>query len=261
MSFNNHNYLLIFSLCILYVESADPSAQLCNQNSNTTNPEITKNIDSILTTLVQATSKSGYIITSSGSGKSQVFGLAQCRQDVPNEECSTCVQTAAKEIKTICPDRVDARIWYEYCWIRYNTENFLGQVDTGYGTFYYNVENVTDPKTFNNALGTLMSRINKLASAPGNKGNAKDQTKLSDFVTLYALSQCTQDLSQLSCQQCLAIAVGNFPTYCDRKKGCRIIYSSCYVRYELYPFYFPLDKTLALQSSLMTNYLSVIKNP
>ncbi|KAL8253084.1 hypothetical protein R6Q59_036777 [Mikania micrantha] len=256
-----HHFFLIFALSILYVESADPSAQLCNENSKTTTPEITKNIDSVLTTLVQATLKSGYGTTSFGSGKAQVFGLAQCRRDVPDEECSTCIQTAAKEIKTICPDRVDARLWYEYCFIRYNTEDFFGQVDTGYGTFYYNVENVTDPKTFNSALGALMDRINVLASAPGNKGNAKNETKLSDFTTLYALSQCTQDLSQLSCRQCLAIAVGNFPTYCDSKKGCRIIYSSCYVRYELYPFYFPLDQKLALESSLMTNYLSVVKKP
>ncbi|KAJ0770508.1 putative Gnk2-like domain-containing protein [Helianthus annuus] len=252
-------YLIIFSLCILYVESTDPSAQLCNENSNTTTSEIKKNIDSLLTTLVQATSKSGYSATSLGSGQSRVYGLAQCRGDVPSDECSTCIQTAAKEIKKVCPDRVDARLWYEYCFIRYNTENFFGQVDTGYGTFYYNVENVTDPKTFNSALGALMYRINSLASAPGNKGIAKDETKLTDFVTLYALSLCTQDLSQLSCRQCLAIAVGNFPTYCDSKKGCRIIYSSCYVRYELYPFFFPLDAKSALESSSMTNYVSVIK--
>ncbi|KAI3732735.1 hypothetical protein L1987_63942 [Smallanthus sonchifolius] len=261
MAFTHQYHLLIFALCILYVESADPSAQLCNSNSNTTTTEITKNIDSVLTALVQATSQSGYSVTSFGSGQAKVFGLAQCRGDVPNDECSSCIQTAAKEIKTICPDRVDARLWYEYCFIRYNTENFFGQVDTGYGTFYYNVQNVTDPKTFNNALGTLMDRINKVASAPGNKGIGKDETKLSDFVTLYALSQCTRDLSPLLCRQCLAIAVGNFPSYCDSKKGCRIIYSSCYVRYELYPFFFPLDEKLALESSSMTNYISVIRKP
>ncbi|KAK1436967.1 hypothetical protein QVD17_02751 [Tagetes erecta] len=258
-----HHYLLIFALCILYVESADPSAQLCNQNSNTTTPQLTKNIDSLLSALVKAASESGYSVTSSGSNQARVYGLAQCRGDVPSDECSSCIQTAAKEIKNMCPDRVDARIWYEYCFIRYNTENFFGQVDTGYGTFYYNVENVTDPKTFNTALGALMYKINSMASAAGNKGIAKDSTKLSDFLTLYALSQCTRDLSQLSCRQCLAIAVGNFPTYCDDKKGCRVIYSSCYVRYELYPFYFPLDadQKMALESSLKKNYTSVVKKP
>ncbi|KAJ0547775.1 putative Gnk2-like domain-containing protein [Helianthus annuus] len=236
----SHYYLLIFALCILYVESADdPSAQLCNENSNITTPEITKNIDSLLTKLVQATS--------------------QCRGDVPNDECTSCIQNAAKEIKTLCPNRVDARLWYEYCFIRYNTKNFFGKVDTGYGVLYANVENVTDPETFNEALGALMYRTNLLAAAPGSKGVGTGETKLSDFVTLYALSQCTRDLSPLLCRQCLAIALGQ--TFCANKKGCRVIYSSCNIRYELYPFFFPLDEKLALESSSITHYMSLVRKP
>ncbi|PWA74901.1 receptor-like protein kinase-related family protein [Artemisia annua] len=448
MAFLRH-YLLIFALCILYVESTDPSAQVCNENSNKTTTEITKNIDSLLTKLVQVTTQSGYDATSVGTGKAQVFGLAQCRRDISTEDCSSCIRNASQEIQKMCPNRVDARIcstrlvedveehisdsenpedilediekegdsrtveeaWADlgleegeiaqekqrkwlwkcrrrnqqlkslreyllhlhilllkihkkleegdeqvfqqisyklnqiysdqteellvsppvtdpqklqdylgrfmeegvlvkkfvkvtlkpklynvdaYPWItdlderaksffkerlrkgkphnlgysphmimhhKYNTENFIGNVDTGYGTFYWNVENVTDPKTFNESLGALMYRINMLAAAPGSKGLGKGETKLSDFQTLYALSQCTEDLSQLSCRQCLAIAVGKFPTYCNDKKGCRIIYSSCYVRYELYPFFFPLDKKLALESSSMTNYSWVVTKP
>ncbi|KAI3760294.1 hypothetical protein L1987_50687 [Smallanthus sonchifolius] len=255
----SHHYLLIFALCILYVESADPSAQLCNENSNTTTLEITKNIDSLLTKLVQATSQSGYSATSFGTGQTQVFGLAQCRGDVPSEDCSTCIQTAAKEIKTICPNRVDARLWYEYCFIRYNTKNFFGQLDTGYGVIYSNVENVTDLETFNRALGALMYQINTIAVGPSSKGIGKGETKLSDFETLYALSQCTRDLSPFSCRQCLEIANGE--TFCDNKKGCRVIYSSCYVRYELYPFFFPIDdQKLALESSSKIR-IRILKKP
>ncbi|KAL8225044.1 hypothetical protein R6Q57_017601 [Mikania cordata] len=254
-----HHYLLIFALCILYVESTDPSAQFCNENSNTTTPEITKNIDLLLTKLVQATSQTGYSANTFGLGKTKVFGLAQCRGDVPSQECSTCIQTAAKEIKTICQNRVDARLWYEYCFIRYDTKSFFGQVDTGYGTLYANVENVTDPETFNNALDALMYRVDALAAGPGSKGLGVGETKLSDFVTLYALAQCTQDLSPVSCRKCLEIANGE--TFCDNKKGCRVIYSSCYVRYELYPFFFPLDQKSALESSSMANYRSLTKKP
>ncbi|KAK1412678.1 hypothetical protein QVD17_34119 [Tagetes erecta] len=258
MAFCFH-YLLIFSLCILYVESTDPIAQLCNQDSKTTTPQITQNIHSLLTKLAQTTSESGYSKTSFGKGQAQVFGLAQCRGDVPSQDCSTCIQAAAKKIKTICPNRVDARLWYDYCFIRYNTNNFFGKVDTGYETIYSTVENVTDPKTFNHALGALMYEINTVAGALGSKGVGKGETNVSHFVTLYALSQCTRDLSPFSCRKCLEIANGE--TFCDNKKGCRVIYSSCYVRYELYPFFFPVDKKLAPESSLVTNYSSVVRKP
>ncbi|KAL4558524.1 hypothetical protein LXL04_036725 [Taraxacum kok-saghyz] len=260
MAFFNH-YLLIFVLFILSVESADPSAQLCNDNSNSTTSEITKNINSLLPKLIQATSQFGYSATSFGHGQTQVFGLAQCRGDVSAEDCSACIQEAAKEIRTFCPNKADARIWYEYCILRYNTENFIGKLDTGFGVFYWNVENVTDPKTFNDGLGSLMYKINAFAGVSGSKGLAKGETKLSPFSTLYALVQCTRDLPELECRQCLAIAVGNFPTFCENKKGCRVIYSSCYVRYELYPFFFPLDKQTALESSSMKNYSWVVTKP
>ncbi|EFH64745.1 hypothetical protein ARALYDRAFT_894256 [Arabidopsis lyrata subsp. lyrata] len=49
------------------------------------------------------------------------------------------------------------------------------------------------------------------------------------------------DLSALDCAQCFATTVGSFITTCHNKKGCRVLYSSCYVRYKFYPFYFPLD--------------------
>ncbi|XP_071716655.1 cysteine-rich repeat secretory protein 55 [Rutidosis leptorrhynchoides] len=261
MAFLHHFYFLIFALCILYVKSTDPSAQVCNENSKNTTTKITNNINSLLTKLVQTTSLSGYSATSYGTGQAQVFGLAQCRQDVSTEDCSTCIQEASKEIRNICPNNVDARIWYEYCFLRYNTENFIGQLDTGYGTFYANVENVTDPNTFNEKLGALMNQISSSASTPGSKGIGKGETELTPFVTLYALVQCTQDLSPLLCRQCLAIAEGVFETFCDEKKGCRVIYSSCYVRYELYPFFFPLDKKLALESSSIKNCSSYVTKP
>ncbi|PQQ13797.1 hypothetical protein Pyn_00041 [Prunus yedoensis var. nudiflora] len=99
-------------------------------------------------------------------------------------------------------------------------------------------------ESFNKELGALVDKIEAQAVVPKNGGLGKGETKLSPFLTLYALVQCTRDLSQLDCSQCLAIAVGNFPTFCDNRKGCRVLYSSCYVRYELYPFSSLLIQTI-----------------
>ncbi|KAK3004670.1 hypothetical protein RJ639_018287, partial [Escallonia herrerae] len=204
------------------------------------------------------TAQNGFSATSCGNAKDQVYGLAQCRGDVSSNDCLSCIQDASKEIRKRCPDQADARIWYEYCFLRYNTKNFLGEVDTSYGIFYYNTAYVTDPDAFNEELGALMDRIKSQAVGPFNKGLGKGESKLSPFETLYALVQCTRDLSQLSCSQCLAIATGNFPTFCNSKKGCRVLYRSCYVRYELYPFFFPLDSRQTLASTSMASYVSVV---
>ncbi|KAG8387239.1 hypothetical protein BUALT_Bualt02G0000800 [Buddleja alternifolia] len=94
-----------------------------------------------------------------------------------------------------------------------------------------------------------MSRISSEAVKPPNKGLGKEKSKISSFLTLYTLVQCTRDLSELNCAQCLAIAIGNFPDVCPNRRGCRVLYSSCYVRYELYPFFFPLDPQESLDHS------------
>jgi hypothetical protein len=96
-----------------------------------------------------------------------------------------------------------------------------------------------------------MDEIKKQAVEPKNEGLGKGETKVSKFVTLYALVQCTRDLSPLDCAQCLAIAVGNFETFCNNRKGCQVLYSSCYVRYELYPFFFPLDSNSNMADTRM----------
>ncbi|XP_052171324.1 cysteine-rich repeat secretory protein 55-like [Diospyros lotus] len=256
-----HLLLFFIFLCSIPAESADPLGDFCNNNINRSSSQISENIDGLLPLLVQGTILNGYTATSYGKAKDQVYGLAQCRADVSGKDCSSCIQDAAKEITNRCTDQADARIWYDFCFLRYDIKNFFGKVDVSIGIFYYNVENVTDPETFNKQLGALMDQITSQAAVPGNKGNGRGKTKLSPFLTLYALVQCTRDLPQLPCSQCLAIAIGNFPSFCDNRKGCRVLYSSCYVRYELYPFYFPLDSGEDLTNTSMTSYVSVVSKP
>ncbi|KAA8550555.1 hypothetical protein F0562_002239 [Nyssa sinensis] len=245
-------------------ESADPLGEFCNTDTNiSSNSPISANIGRLLPRLVSGASLNGFISTSYGKAKNKLYGLAQCRGDISSNDCSSCIQDAAKEIRKRCPNQADARIWYDYCFLRYTTNNFFGEVDTYVGIFYYNVEDVTDPKAFNKKLGALMDKINSEAVVPAiaNKALGKGKTKVSPFVTIYALVQCTRDLSPQSCGECLATATGNFPNICDNKKGCRVLYSSCYVRYEVFPFFFPLGSQESLANTSMAYYRSIVSKP
>ncbi|KAG6677812.1 hypothetical protein I3842_14G045800 [Carya illinoinensis] len=246
-----YKILLLLALCFCYADAADPLGNFCNLNTNISRvSQISVNIDRLLAELVSKTSSNGYVATSFGRGNDQVFGLAQCRGDVSSTDCSSCIQDAAKLIRQRCPNQADSRIWYDYCFLRYNNKSFAGEVDTSVGIFYFNVDTVTDPENFNKKLGALTDEIRARAIEPKNEGLGKGDTKLSSLVTLYALVQCTRDLSQIDCAQCLAIAVGNFETICSNRKGCRVLYSSCYVRYELYPFFYPLDSNSTVANNV-----------
>jgi hypothetical protein len=223
-------------------------ADFCNKDNNISkSSQISANIDALLAQLVSNTASTGFFTSSYGKGQAQVYGLAQCRGDVVgSKDCSSCIQDAAKQIRQRCPNQADATIWYDFCFLRYSNKSFIGEVDTSYGIIFYNTGNVTDPKKFTKELGALVDDIKAQALEPKNVGFGKGETKLSPLVTLYAFVQCTRDLSKLDCSQCLAIAVENYETICGDRKGCRVLYGSCYVRYELYPIFYPVGSNSSM---------------
>lgn len=60
--------------------------------------------------------------------------------------------------------------------------------------------------------------------------------------SLPPLAQCTPDLSPNDCRTCLNSAVESLPLCCDGKVGGRVLFPSCKLRYELYPFYRSIDQ-------------------
>ncbi|XP_004492208.1 cysteine-rich repeat secretory protein 55 [Cicer arietinum] len=247
----SYKIIFLLFLCISSAKSQDPLGEFCNKNTNISiGGKLSTNIDKLLAELALKTPSTSFIATSYGKDQEKVYGLAQCRGDINTQDCSNCIQDATRQIRQRCPNQADARIWYDYCFLRYSNKSFIADVDTSFGIFYFNVENVTDPEDFNKKLGALMDQIRGEAVMHKEKGIGKGKSMLSPFVTLYALVQCTRDLSEINCAQCLAIAVNNFSTFCNNRKGCRVLYSSCYVRYELYPFFFPLDPTKTKPSNV-----------
>ncbi|XVF25967.1 hypothetical protein REPUB_Repub13aG0259600 [Reevesia pubescens] len=57
------------------------------------------------------------------------------------------------------------------------------------------------------------------------------------FQTVYALVQCTPDLSEIECNSCLSEAIEFIPVCCDRKQGGRVIGPSCNFRFEIERFF------------------------
>ncbi|XP_021749858.1 cysteine-rich repeat secretory protein 55-like [Chenopodium quinoa] len=234
--------VLLLLLSITY-SSADNPTEYCNPNTViSSSSQISANIDHLLADIITKFLQGDTFVEASyGNNKDTIYGLAQCRGDLSSKDCLDCIQDAAKQVRKLCPTQSDARIWYDYCFLRHSQDKFFGNVDTFPGILYKNTENVTNPVMFNKELGNIFDKIDSKAVKPSSGGLGKDQKKLTNFETLYALVQCTRDLSPLSCGQCLAQAIQNFEGFCSNSIGCRVLYSSCYVRYELYPFFFPLE--------------------
>ncbi|KAG2371627.1 Cysteine-rich repeat secretory protein [Vigna angularis] len=101
--------------------------------------------------------------------------------------------------------------------------------------YMWNLNNVSDPSSFNYKTRELLSQLAEKAYVTSNF-YATGEVYLENSVTLYGLTQCTRDLSSNDCKKCLDDAIDELPNCCDGKEGGRVVSGSCNFRYEIYPF-------------------------
>ncbi|KAK4258900.1 hypothetical protein QN277_005296 [Acacia crassicarpa] len=177
-----------------------------------------------------------------------VHGLFMCRGDVDLTTCHQCVVNATQRLPSDCPVSKEAIVWYDECLLRYSNRSFFSTVDTRPRIGLLNTQNVSNPASFMRTLYDIMNKTANEAAKPamGEKKYASTARQASTtrgdilaFRTVYCLAQCTPDLSSSDCSRCLSGAIGDLNWCCDGKEGGRVLYPSCNVRYELYPFYLP----------------------
>lgn len=66
---------------------------------------------------------------------------------------------------------------------------------------------------------------------------ARGKQKVSYKKTLYATVECTRDLSNADCKNCLDFAINEFLSRNYKMRGKHAIYGSCYIIFEFYQFY------------------------
>ncbi|XP_059288642.1 putative cysteine-rich receptor-like protein kinase 9 [Lycium ferocissimum] len=235
------NIFLIFSQNG-QVNSA-PLAHFCpNTTSYSPNSTYSSNLHALLSSLSSNASRNGfYNSPASRTGSDIAYGLFLCRGDVSPNICQNCVSTAGKEILETCPKEKVVVIWYDECLLRYSNRSIFATEDLSSGSIWshlVNTQNVSEPKRFSSLLGKTMDEIATVAAKENDHSGRKFATIEANFSShekVNSLAQCTPDLSETSCDNCLRVAIGNLPS--DGKKGGRVIFPSCNIRYEMYHFY------------------------
>ncbi|KAL5579028.1 hypothetical protein UlMin_011470 [Ulmus minor] len=195
-----------------------------NTTTFTPNSTYQSNLQHLLSTLSSNSTREFYNATASRDPSSTVYGLFFCRGDLTTDLCREFVTFAVKDAVNRCPVEKVTAIFYEECQLRYSNRSFFGNVDTNPNRILFNTANITEKSAAAEAA----------KSGSGQKKYATKEVNFSSFQTLYNLVQCSPDLSTLDCNRCLQMAIPNLPF---GKLGGRVIFPSCNVRYELYPFY------------------------
>jgi len=246
------NVRSIYSFIFLFLVGFKPlvtqaqSPNYVGDDCNSTTPKSLSsayktNLISVLSWLSSdaATSK-GYNHNSFGNNTSgadaAVYGLYDCRGDVAGYFCQFCVSTASREVLQRCSNRVSAIIWYDFCILRYSNENFFGNVTVDPSWNHTGPKNVSSAQEIQKGEGFMRSLIRK-ATVETNQLYYMDGFNLSSTERRYGLVQCSRDLTNEGCRQCLEAMLAKVPKCCEHKLGWQVSTASCLIKYDDYIFY------------------------
>ncbi|XP_060189720.1 cysteine-rich receptor-like protein kinase 44 isoform X2 [Lycium barbarum] len=211
----------------------------CGNGNYTENSAYENNLNSLLSSLSSNMDKYGFYNASIGQNSDMASAIVLCRGDVELEKCRSCVNNISQKLVQSCPDKIEAFGAYDGCMLQYSNRSILNTKSFSTLFYMWNNRNASKPEEFNREVFKLLDRLRGVAANgdPRRKYASANATG-PDFQTIYALVQCTPDLSPRNCFNCLTNAYGYMPYCpCNGKSGGRIVGIRCNFRYQIYPFF------------------------
>ncbi|KAG2306547.1 hypothetical protein Bca52824_026295 [Brassica carinata] len=181
--------------------------------------------------------KEGYTLLG-GDGFSAIL---QCRGDSYGPKCRDCYATAVAALRRKCPSYKAMIIWYDQCLVSFDTKYSTGQIDYDNNFCMSNAKKLGGDKfafirtwnTFMDNLTTLATRVDK--DTKRSPLYAVGETRFKGDM-MYGMVQCTKDIPDKACEECLVYNSIRFQDCLNDKRGARFINRSCTFRFEFYPF-------------------------
>ncbi|XP_056171978.1 cysteine-rich receptor-like protein kinase 15 isoform X1 [Syzygium oleosum] len=236
--------LQLFFHCLLHgfhnpVLADIPEKHCPDNSSNATNSAYRGNLQELTSWMIKNASSSKFFEDSSGNSPNKVYGQYMCLNYVPNSTCRSCIVKGSEDILELCPNKMEAVVWEDSCQLRISDQKFFGRLFEIY-KHQFNPKNISDPGKFGSVVDETLSFLARKAvlESPGTYYATKEKEfELGTNQTLYALVQCTQNLTADDCRKCLQEATRHVKDCCYFSLGARVLSPSCYLRYELYDFY------------------------
>ncbi|GER52984.1 cysteine-rich receptor-like protein kinase [Striga asiatica] len=235
-------FFFFFIFLLLHTSFLFFSAQsFCYNNGNyTVNSTYAANLNAVLSSIPDNIDvASGFYNASSGRAPDRAYTTALCRGDAQPEICRGCIRNLTSDLLEACPYQRQAIEWTEFCILRYSNDSLIGiPPQSRPAVFVSNTQNATNPARFMEDLRALLDGLRDRAAAGGPRRKvAAANVTATDFQYIFALVQCSPDLTADDCSSCLIGAATDIPTCCDWRRGGRVWWPSCTIRYETYPFY------------------------
>ncbi|XP_070677635.1 cysteine-rich receptor-like protein kinase 10 isoform X6 [Malus domestica] len=238
----------LFPILFLMINQALGQNCIDGKGNYTTNSTYQTNLNRLLSSLPSDENGNGYGFYNASyrlnSSNEHIYAIGLCRGDVTVGDCRSCLNNSRYDLLQRCPNQKEAFGSYEKCNLRYSNRSIYGVMETEPSRpspYYWNINNISSSELdgFNQELEKLLDSIRREAAAGGSlRKFAFGNTSAPTFQTIFALAQCTPDISEQNCSDCLVGAFAYSSNFYG-KVGGGVNKPSCYFRFDLYPFYDP----------------------
>ncbi|KAK4485129.1 hypothetical protein RD792_007741 [Penstemon davidsonii] len=197
------------------------------------------NLNTLISSLSTNTGATGFYHASFGQNRDRINAIVLCRGDQSLSTCRQCVNSTAYElIQQHCPNNTEAIFWNELCLVRYSNNPIFENLQVDPVSVVTAVVRVENPRDHDRQLRPLLESLREAAARGSVQRIAVGNRTVSSGVqTIYALEQCTPDISEKECSDCLTASIDYFPSCCGGLTEARILRPSCTLHFENRPFY------------------------
>ncbi|KAL1561689.1 Plasmodesmata-located protein 2 [Salvia divinorum] len=199
-------------------------------------------LSSLYGTLLSQSSKSKFYKTSTGSGQSSISGLFQCRGDLSNVDCYSCVSRLPILIDKLCGKPIAARMQLYGCYMLYEVAGFA-QI-SGMEMLFKSCSG-----TNVGGAGFEEKRDTALNSLENGMSGGNGGFFTTSYQDVYVLGQCEGDVGASDCVECVKNAVQKSQVECGSSISGQIYLHKCFISYSFYPNGIPKKSSSASYSS------------
>ncbi|KAK4566855.1 hypothetical protein RGQ29_002924 [Quercus rubra] len=235
--------VFLVSICILLSQAiAQPDFlySCLGKGNYTSNSTYNTNLKQVFSSLSSNTEIDyGFYNISYGKSPDEVYSLGLCRGDAKPDICRSCLNNTTNLLPQRCPNQKEAIGWSDYCMLRYSFRDIFGIKEINPPVYNCSGNNISaNYDQFSQDLRTLLDSQRGRAAAGGSlRKFAAGNATATNNRTLYSLVQCTPDLSDQDCSDCLFGAMEDIRNHCAGKQRGRIVKPSCNLRFDVALFY------------------------